>query len=66
MPDVGGFAWSCFSNLSEDLGVRRISAKFILFHLTVVFKESSVKIRTDPEQQTEADKNFMKWINTSD
>jgi hypothetical protein len=66
MTDVGGFAGSCFTNLSEDLGVGRISAKFIPCHLTVDLKKSSAKIRTDPVQQPESDKRFMKRINTSD
>jgi len=66
MADVGGFAGSCFTNLPEDLGVGRKSAKFISRRLAVDLKKSSAKIRTDLVQQPEADKKFMKRIFTSD
>ena len=66
MADVGGFAGSCFTDFPEDLWVHRVSAKFIPCHLTVDLKKSNAKFRTDPVQQPEADKKFIKWINTSD
>ena len=64
--DVGIALGTCQKILTEDLQMRRVSAKFVPCLMTVEQTDDRVSICTDLHEQAQNDPNFMSSVITGD
>jgi len=67
LSEVTGVSWSLVQRiLTQDLGMRRVAAKFIPRLLTEDQRKSRLAVCLDMKRELENDQNFLSWVITGD